>query len=163
MPTTLHDGRPVLHTETVQPEWVDYNHHMNVAFYVLAFDRATDAFLDTIGMTQARRDASGSSVFVAEQHVTYEQEVMEGERLEMTAQLLDADAKRLRLFLSMHRATDGARAATTELMILHVNLNDRRVGPFPDEVAAEIEAQCDAHAGLPTPGSAGRGIAMKRG
>ena len=71
--------------EIVSPDWVDYNGHMNVAYYVLIFDHATDAFLEKIGMNEAHREATGSSVFVAEAHITYDNEVMAGERVYVTS------------------------------------------------------------------------------
>ncbi|MEK9723750.1 MAG: thioesterase family protein, partial [Rhodospirillaceae bacterium] len=89
------DAQPLdLHRETVRPDWVDYNGHMNVAYYVLVFDHATDVLLDHIGLDAAHRTATGNSVFVAEAHVTYDQEVMEGAALRVTTQVLDTDAKR---------------------------------------------------------------------
>ena len=55
-----------LYTGEALPEWIDYNGHMNVAYYVLAFDHATDAFLDYLGMGQAYRDEQNCSAFVVE-------------------------------------------------------------------------------------------------
>lgn len=151
-----------VHRETILPEWVDYNGHMNVAYYVLVFDRATDAFLDTVGVTQTRRDKTGDSVFVAEQHVTYDREVMEGEDVYMTAQVLGADTKRLHVFLTMHHATSHNVCATTDIMILSVNLNDRRVGPFPDDIQKAVFDVRDADASLPSPEKAGRSVGLPR-
>ena len=151
-----------LHTETVQPDWVDYNGHMNVAYYVLVFDHATDAFLDQVGMDAALRETTGSSVFVVEAHITYDQEVMEGERVYVTTQLLDYDEKRLHIFHRMHRVEDDALAATNELMILQVNLNDRRVGPFPEGVRERIAAVAKQQIGLAMPDAAGRQIGVRR-
>ncbi len=151
-----------LHTETVQPDWVDYNGHMNVAYYVLIFDHATDAFLDQVGMDAALRETTGSSVFVAEAHITYDQEVMEGERVYVTTQLLAHDEKRLHIFHRMHRAEDDALAATNELMILQVNLKDRRVGPFYDGVRERIAVVAEQQAGLAMPDAAGRQIGIRR-
>ncbi len=34
---------PLVYETCVKPEWIDHNGHMNVAFFVLAFDEATDA------------------------------------------------------------------------------------------------------------------------
>lgn len=84
-----------LHTESVRTEWIDYNGHMNVAYYVLAFDHATDAFLDYLGMDEHYRDERRCSVFTAEAHVTYDREVRLGDPLRFTTQLLDWDAKRV--------------------------------------------------------------------
>lgn len=144
------------HTETVIAEWVDYNGHMNVAYYVLVFDHATDAFLDRIGMTDRLREETGSSVFVAEAHVTYENEVLEGDVVDVSSQVIGCDAKRLHLFHRMFRRTDGALAATNELMILHVDLNTRRVGPFPDTVSLKLQNISADHAEFERPSQLGR-------
>ena len=37
----------------VREEWIDYNRHMNVGYYVVVFDYATDAWLDFIGLTSS--------------------------------------------------------------------------------------------------------------
>lgn len=148
--------------ETVSPDWVDYNGHMNVAYYVLIFDHATDAFLEKIGMNEAHREATGSSVFVAEAHITYDNEVMAGECVYVTSQLLDCDEKRLHLFHAMHNAKDNGLCATNELMILQVNLNTRKVGPFTDEVQSRIQDIYKTHQALPVPDKKGRVIAIRR-
>ncbi len=149
-----------LHEEPVRAAWIDYNGHMNVAYYVLVFDHATDAFLERVGLDDAHREATGGSVFVVETHVTYVNEVHEGQRLAITTQVLGADDKRLRLFHRMVEAESGTLAATNEVMILHVDLNVRRVTPWPDAARWALMAQADAHAALDIPPEAGRGIAM---
>ena len=147
---------PIIHHEPVIADWVDYNGHMNVAYYVLAFDHATDAFLESIGMDTARRESTGSSVFVAEAHVTYEDEVMENDIVEVSSQVIAIDEKRIHLFHRMYRRSDGALAATNELMILQVNLTTRRVGPFPDSVMLQLQDISAQHAELPRPTQLGR-------
>lgn len=147
---------PIIHQETVIADWVDYNGHMNVAYYVLAFDHATDTFLESIGMNTALRESTGSSVFVAEAHVTYEDEVMENDIVEVSSQVIAIDEKRLHLFHRMYRKSDGALAATNELMILQVNLNTRRVGPFSDTVMLQLKDISAQHAELPRPTQLGR-------
>ena len=129
---------------------------MNVAYYVLVFDHATDVFLESIGMNSALREQTGSSVFVAEAHVTYDQEVMEGETVDISSQVIGSDAKRLHLFHRMYRRSDGILAATNELMILHVNLNSRRVGPFPDSVLLHLKDISKRHAEFRRPDQVGR-------
>lgn len=147
---------PIIHHETVISDWVDYNGHMNVAYYVLIFDHATDVFLDTIGMNDELRDTTGSSVFVAEAHVTYEDEVMEDDVVDISSQVIGIDEKRLHLFHRMYRKSDGVLAATNELMILHVNLNSRRVCPFPDSVLLQLQDICIDHDEFPRPEQLGR-------
>ena len=151
------------HRETVHPDWVDYNGHMNVAYYVLVFDHATDTFLDEIGLDTAYREATGNSVFVAEAHLTYEKEIMDGDNLRITTQVLDADAKRMHIFHRMYANGSSEVAATNELMILGVDLASRRVAPMADLIAANLNAMQNAHATLPHPYQAGRAIGIRRG
>ena len=151
-----------LHRETVPTDWVDYNGHMNVAYYVLVFDHATDTFLGEIGLDTAYREATGKSVFVAEAHVTYEKEIMDGDKLRITTQVLDADSKRMHIFHRMYANGSDEVAATNELMILGVDLASRRVAPMADLVAANLSALQNAHAVLPNPYQAGRAIGIRR-
>ena len=148
-----------LHHETVRPEWIDYNGHMNVAYYLLAFDHATDAVLDRFGIGKAYVAAENRSVFVVDAHLTYAREVTEGTPLRFESLLLGADAKRLHLFHEMRHAEEGWLAATAEFMLLHVDLGTRKTGPFPPAVAAALAGQATAHAGLPRPPQAGRAVA----
>lgn len=150
---------PQDHTETVIEEWADYNGHMNVAFYVLIFDHGTDAFLEHVGMDEKLRETTGSSVFVAEAHVTYGNEVMVGEQVRIQSTVLGFDEKRLHLFHQMFKA-DGNLAATNELMILHVNLNTRKVCAFPDHVLNKISAIAKLDATKPIPAQVGRQISV---
>jgi acyl-CoA thioester hydrolase len=151
-----------LHRETVLPEWIDYNGHMNVAYYVLAFDHATDAFLDDLGLDEAYREASGHSTFAAECHITYKREVGEGDPLRFTSQLLGHDEKRIHFFHHMYHGTDGYLAATSEWLTLHVDLGRRRVAPLPGPVLARARRVLAAHGALPIPEAAGRVIKVPK-
>ena len=73
------NGPLQLHESVVQPEWIDYNGHMNVAFYVLAFDHATDAFLDHIGLDHRYKNEANCTTFVVDMNVCYLGEVLEGD------------------------------------------------------------------------------------
>src|SRR5690242_16223579 len=106
---------------TVPAEWIDYNGHMNVAYYLLAFDRGTDGLLDHLGLGGRYRAATNHSIYVLEAHLTYEREVKEGDPIRIATQLLDADGKRLHVFHRMFHETAGYLAATNELMALHVD------------------------------------------
>ena len=78
---------------TVAPGWIDYNGHMNVAYYVLAFDRATDRMLDLLDVGEAYRRRTESSFFVLESHITFDREVVADDPLRITTQILGSDAK----------------------------------------------------------------------
>ncbi len=146
----------------VQPDWIDYNGHMNVAFYVLAFDKATDGLLDHLGLGEAYRRATNRSIYVLEAHVTYDRELTLGEPLAIDTQLIDADAKRLHFFHRMTHAEEGYLAATSELMALHVDLAGPKAAAMPQAALAALERLRAAHRVLPPPPQLGRRIALKR-
>jgi len=145
----------------VLPAWIDSNDHMNLAYYVLMFDYATDAIYEAFGMDRGYKSKMNCGTFAAETHVLYRQELLVGERVRVVTQVLGADAKRVHLAHEMIRLNDGKSAATQELMYLHVDLGHRRVVPWPDWLHARIDEAARAHAALPRPEWAGRSIAMR--
>ena len=147
---------------TVQPDWIDYNGHMNLAYYVLAFDKGTDGLLDRLGLGEAYRRASGHSIYALEAHLTYERELKLGEALAIETQLIDADEKRLHFFHRMFHVETGALAATNELLGLHVDLSGPRAAALPGEARERIEAMLAEHRQLPPPPQLGRSISLKR-
>ena len=144
----------------VLPEWIDFNGHMNLAYYSVLFDYATDMLFDAIGIGQQYKRASDHGTFVVETHNIYEQELLVGERVRVVSQILGADGKRLHLAHEMFRLADARRSAAQELMFLSIDLSRRRVVPFPDEARQRVAAAAAAHADLPAPDWAGRHIAM---
>ncbi len=151
--------------KAVPPEWIDYNGHMNLAWYLHAFDLATDAFYDAFGIGWQYVRDTGNSVFAMETHITYQAELYEGELLRVETQLLGVDAKRVHHFHRMLRASDGALAATCEWLGLHVSLAERRSCPIPDDLAARLADAMAAHGRLPDPPERGRvmGLSAKGG
>lgn len=147
-----------LHGEEVRPEWIDYNGHMNVAYYVLAFDHATDAFFDFIGLDEAYREASGMSTFAVETHVTYQREVTEGDGLRFDTRLLGFDDKRIHFIHQMRHAEADFLAATAEWLCLHIDLEQRRVAPMPEPIKRRLAEVLAAHGELPVPPEVGRSI-----
>jgi acyl-CoA thioester hydrolase len=144
----------------VRPEWVDYNGHMNVAYYVLVFDQATDAALDRIGIGTAYRVATGHSVFVVEAHVTYDREVVAGEPLAVASRILGFDGKRLILFHEMTCLLRPGLVASNEVLCLNVDLETRRTAPIDPAIRAVVAGLAARHALLPAPTRAGRAIRL---
>jgi len=144
----------------VLPEWIDANNHMNLAYYTVLFDYATDALFDAIGIGRQYKDATNHGTFAVETHNLYERELLLGDRVRIATQILDADDKRLHLAHEMFMIENGRRAATQELMYLHVDLGARRAGPFLPAVRERVAAAASAHADLPRPDWAGRRITM---
>lgn len=152
-----------LHRAVVRPEWVDYNGHMSEPYYVLVFGHATDALLDHIGMDEATRQATATSLYTVEAHINYLAEAHEGERLAIETQLLGHDAKRLHLHHAMLRDEDRRLLATTELMLVHVDKTGMKASPFLPGPEGRLKAIAALHAGLPRPKYAGRAIRLPAG
>jgi acyl-CoA thioester hydrolase len=151
-----------LHRETVDPAWIDYNGHMNLAYYVLAFDHVTDAFFDYLGLGAAYLEANDCSTFALESHVTYGREMKAGDPMRFETQLLDHDAKRLHYMHFMYHAEEGYMASTNELVSLHVDMGQRRSAPMPQSVIERLDRVAAAHSALARPPQAGQVISLGR-
>ncbi len=151
-----------LHRESVQADWIDYNGHMNLAYYMLAFDHATDAFFDYVGLGEAYMAANDCSTFTLEAHITYDRELLAGAPMRFETQLLEHDAKRLHYMHFMYHTEEGYLASTNELISLHVDMGVRRSAPMPDDVRARLDRIAASHARLPRPEQAGRVISIGR-
>ena len=157
-------ARPLLtHTGRVLPEWIDYNGHMNLSYYVLLFDFATDTFLEQLGMTPVFRARHHASTFAAEIHVHYLRELRVGDEVRITTQLLDHDARRMHYFHRMYHRRRGYLAATNELMSLYVDMESRRVSAMPAPIQRRLKALGLAHDKLRRPAQAGSVIGIRRG
>ncbi|GGO89416.1 hypothetical protein GCM10011348_47130 [Marinobacterium nitratireducens] len=146
----------------VSPEWIDYNGHMNDACYVLVFSRAIDEFMLRIGLDEAFREAQQVSIYTLQSMVHYLQEVGEGEPLVVTVQLLESDAKKLRVFFSMRHGDSGEELAAMETLLLHMDMAAKRAAPFLPDTQARVSELQRQHAGLDWPPLAGRSIALTR-
>ncbi len=152
-----------IYRDRVRPEWIDYNGHMNVAFYVLAFDYATDAFFDYLGLGHKYFEKANCSTFAVEMNVSYVRELHEGDPIAFRTWLLGHDAKRLHYYHELYHADEGWLAAGCELMSLHIDMSIRRTAPFPDDVMAWLDEIAAAHAAIPAPERVGRRISMPQG
>ena len=145
----------------VEPQWTDYNGHLNMAYYNVLFDRANDHALAALGMNLDYVKNRKLTIYTAEIHVTYVRELHQGEKVYATFQLLDHDNKRLHVFQELYHE-DGWLAATSEQLALHIDMSGPKVAPFPDDIMAKVKAMAAEHGKLPRPGRAGRSIGIKR-
>ena len=118
--------------DVVPPEWIDINGHMNVAYYVLAFDKAVDDLWSRLGITEEYIRSGAGTTFAVECHVTYQRELREGDPYRVTSQILAYDEKRIHQFQRMYHAKENFLAATAEWMNLHIDLGTRRVSRWPE-------------------------------
>jgi acyl-CoA thioester hydrolase len=144
----------------VEDAWIDYNGHLNMAYYNVLFDRAVDEALTLLGCGPDYVKARKHSCFIAEVHVRYLRELHAGDPVRVTFQLLGHDAKRMHFFEQLYHATEGWMSATSENMALHVDMTAKKTAAFPPEVAECLAQMQAAHAHLPVPEAAGRKIAM---
>jgi acyl-CoA thioester hydrolase len=145
----------------VLPEWIDLNGHMNLAYYTVLFDCATDLLFEAVGIGRDYKRATNHGTFVAETHNLYEREVLVGEKLRVASQIIGADGKRLHLAHAMFRIAGADRVATQELMFLSIDLDKRRVAPFLAAAEQSVAAAAAAHAQLPRPDWLGRRISLR--
>jgi len=143
--------------ETVREEWIDYNGHMNVAYYMLIFDHAVEALFDYVGLGRDYRMRTSGTTFTVEAHITYDRELVAGDEARCTARLLGCDEKRVHHYYEMFHG-DGYLAATVEFMSLHVDLEVRKATPFPDDIRAKLAEVLAAHAELEVPERVGRAL-----
>ncbi|PIE83719.1 MAG: thioesterase-like protein [Candidatus Contendobacter odensis] len=150
-----------LYNGVVPTEWIDNNGHMNVAYYVLAFDHATDALMSELGMGQDYLDSENCSAFVVESHVNYQRELVAGDPMRITTQLLGFDSKRIHYFHRMYHAEKKFLSATTELIVIHVDMNQRHSVAMPLPILDRLGTLMTAHAQLPKPPQSGRVIGVR--
>ena len=119
-----------LSTGKVKKEWTDYNGHMNLAFYIHLFDAGWEVMLNKFNMGEQAAKTEKKTTFAVESHTTYDQEVKEGDEVDINLLFLDSDKKRLVYKLEMTHKNENYRAATTEVCSLYVDLNKRKVVEF---------------------------------
>ena len=145
---------------TVLPEWIDFNGHLNMAYYNVLFDQGVDQAYSEIGLGPEYQ-RTGCTTYVAEFHVCYLRELHKGDRVYTTLQLLDHDEKRFHSFQELWHV-DGWLAATAEGLTLHVDQSGPRVAPMPEHILTRLDAMRQNHAKLPKPAQAGRSIGIRR-
>ena len=145
---------------SVVADWVDYNNHMTEAAYLTAFGWASDVLFQYIGINDVYRSA-GNSYYTVETHIIYEREADLDDKLRVTTQVLDFDAKRLHFNHEMFNVTTQMRLATCEQMLLHVDSKAAKASPIPDSVAKALTAIRQSHGRLPTPPEIGRTMKIK--
>jgi carnitine 3-dehydrogenase len=162
MPVVQHDtSKPLrIHEVRVPTDWVDYNGHVNDSRYFQLSSEGIDRLLRYLGVDDAYL-AGGHSWFTVESHVNFAAQAKAGDHLYCTAQLLSHDAKRMRIFTSIHRADDHSVVATSEHMLLHVDTRADKAVAAEGDMLAAVERLGAAHAGLAAPTNAGRSIGTK--
>lgn len=149
--------------QTVRPDWIDYNGHMNVAYYTKAFDEAFDDFLENfVGIGESFVARARMGPMALQSQYCYLGELLEGEAFHVDVRVIDADAKRMHVFGEMLAEADGRLAATFEGLSMNVDLAARKSAPYPDFALARLTDIVRASAALPAPPTLGQPIGIRR-
>ena len=119
--------------QVIKKEWTDYNNHMNMAYYVLVFDQLWEIILEKFKMGEQSAKTTKMSTMVVETHTTYNNEVKEGDEIEVNLTFFDHDKKRLHFKMEMIEKSTKKLSATLEMLSLYIDLNKRKVAEFEDE------------------------------
>ena len=119
--------------QIIKKEWTDYNNHMNMAYYVLVFDQIWEVILEKFKMGEQSAKSTKMSTMVVETHTTYNNEVKEGDEVDINLTFFDHDKKRLHFKMEMIEKSSKKLSATLEMLSLYIDLNKRRVAEFEDE------------------------------
>jgi|TARA_B100000929_G_scaffold254858_1_gene216335 acyl-CoA thioester hydrolase len=119
--------------QVIRKEWTDYNNHLNMAYYVLIFDKAWEVMLEQFQMGEKSAKTTKRSTMVVETHTTYNNEVKEGDEVEILLTYFNHDSKRLHFRLEMIEKSSKKLSATIEMVALYIDLSKRRVCKFEDE------------------------------
>lgn len=150
--------------ETIRPEWMDYNGHMNVAYYTLIFHNGTDVFYPLVGLGKPYREETGNLTSAVQCHITYVREAHVGEEIKVATQLLGYTDKALHYIHTMTHAEEGYLIATLEQLALHIDRcsGKARVTPFPEKQQQMLADMMAAHADLPIPPQVGNVMALRK-
>jgi acyl-CoA thioester hydrolase len=146
---------------TVLPEWLDYNDHMNVAYYIAVFDIGIDDLKAVYGISGSYIETEKRSTVALEAHITYQNEASIDEKLTVHSRIFDFDAKRTHLYQEMYRGGD--LLATQETLSISFDLAARKSCVFEPRILANIEALHAAQKAQPTPEGVGRSVGIRRG
>ena len=119
--------------QIIKKEWTDYNNHMNMAYYVLVFDQVWENMLEKFKMGENSAKTKNMSTMVVETYTTYNNEIKEGDEVEVNLTFFDHDKKRLHFKMEMIEKSSQKLSATLEMLSLYIDLNKRKVAEFEDE------------------------------
>jgi acyl-CoA thioester hydrolase len=122
-----------LKTQKIVKEWVDYNNHLNMAYYILIFDEALEVMLEKFKMGANSAKNNQRSTMVVETNTKYISEVKEGDEVDIVLTFFDHDKKRLHLKLEIIEKETKKISASIEWLSLYVNLETRKVTEFENE------------------------------
>jgi acyl-CoA thioester hydrolase len=150
------------HRGQVRPDWADDNKHMNLAYYLVMFDAASDAIFEVLDIGLDYRHREDRTAFAAETHLVYEREMNVGDWASIATTIIDVDDKRLHLAHEMTREGESERACLQEILFINVNLTTRRAATWSEAIMSGLLTARDIHAKIARPTKLGRHIGIRK-
>ena len=123
-----------LSSQKVIKDWIDYNDHMNVSYYLLMFDKyGADTLNNIFQMGEHSAKTTKKSTMIVESHITYNQELKLNDEVDINCVYFNHDKKRLQYKMEMIHEEKKYLASTIEILALYVDLNQRKVSEFEKE------------------------------
>lgn len=144
----------------LEEQWLDYNGHLNMAYYNVLFDRGVDQIWSQLGFGPDYIKRTGHTTFSAEFHVCYLRELHMGAKVRASFQLLDHNDRSFHFYQELIHE-DGWVSATGEGLGLHIDMSGPRVAAMPDDIQARVDALFASHRQMPRPDRVGRQMAIR--
>lgn len=153
---------PYEDTLVVKPEWLDDNGHMNVAYYMSAFDDGGEVFFRDCGIGWDYTREGVGSIFIASCNLDFRRELFDGDQLRVTTQLVDWAPRLVHTYQALYHRDQGYLAASAEMLFVHVSFADRKSVNMPESSQSRLTEIATPHSKLPTPENLGRKIGIRR-
>ena len=153
----------ILPEQEVLNEWLDYNGHMNVAYYTLAFDKSLDIFLeDLLGIGESHAYKNNQGPFVVQAHYHYLNEMRLNEKFHVRLFVVDCDKNKMHLCMEMYSLFQEKVIAVVEQVLINVNLKLRKSEPYPPWAFEKLIKLKNTHKNASLPSAFGKSIGLKK-
>ena len=151
----------VTNLKKVLPEWIDYNGHMNVAYYTLAFDDALDDFLDKIGIREGYVTEFQNGPYALQANYHYLDELLVDEEFRVRIYLVDTTEKCFHSAMEIFNENTGLVSAVCEQITMNVNLELRKSNKYPDWVREKFDLMIKSQKDKKLPSQIGKPLGLK--
>ncbi len=146
---------------TIKDDWIDYNGHLNVGYYLVAFDLAVEPFFNWLGLTPEFRRTSQCSTFALETHLNFLAEVNAGDELRFETRLIDFNQKTFHFYQEMFQVENNYLAASHESLAAYMDMTQRKTTLMPSSLTTRLGQIQTAHSALDTPWQLGHKISVR--
>jgi acyl-CoA thioesterase FadM len=140
---------PAYAVQPVPMSFEDANGYLNVRHYLGIGSEGLDESLHDVGIPQNWPTKHGHVHLSAEHHVTYLNGLRTGDMMSVRVRLLGRSERAAHALVYVLDDTEKRLACVFEEIFLHIDLKDRLTAPWPEDVAAKMDARIAEHATLP--------------